>query len=54
MILLDARMPGSTPPQELCRELHDVLPNARVIIVTAFDDVGVIRARLSVGANGVC
>jgi DNA-binding NarL/FixJ family response regulator len=52
MILLDARMPGSTPPDQLCQQLHELVPNAAIVIVTAFDDLEIIRACLSAGANG--
>jgi two-component system nitrate/nitrite response regulator NarL len=52
MILLDAKMPGSAPPDELCRELRDLLPDVVIVIVTAYSDVTVIRACLAAGANG--
>jgi DNA-binding NarL/FixJ family response regulator len=52
MVLLDARMPGSSPPDQLCQQLRELVPNTTIVIVTAFDDVAVIRACLSAGANG--
>ncbi|WP_244371815.1 response regulator [Streptomyces griseorubiginosus] len=52
MILLDARMPGSMPPEELCRELRELLPNVVIVIFTAFDDAAVLHACIAAGANG--
>jgi DNA-binding NarL/FixJ family response regulator len=52
LILLDARMPGSIPPEEVCRVLRELLPDVTIVIVTAFDDVAVLHACLDVGANG--
>ncbi|MFE2422078.1 response regulator [Streptomyces hokutonensis] len=52
MIILDARMPESLPPEELCRELRESLPNVVIVIFTAFDDPEVLRACVAAGANG--
>jgi DNA-binding NarL/FixJ family response regulator len=52
MILLDARMPGVMTPQELCRELRDLLPHVVIVVFTAFDDVAVLQACIAAGANG--
>ncbi|WP_079061738.1 response regulator [Streptomyces griseoruber] len=52
MILLDARMPESMPPEELCRELRESLPNVVIVIFTAFDDAEVLHACVAAGANG--
>lgn len=52
MILLDARLPGSAPANEVCRDLRELLPRASIVIVTAFDELDVIRACLSSGASG--
>ncbi|MFF4259916.1 response regulator [Streptomyces sp. NPDC001663] len=52
MILLDARMPESMPPEELCRELRESLPNVVIVMFTAFDDAEVLRACVAAGANG--
>ncbi|MFF4806344.1 response regulator [Streptomyces sp. NPDC001351] len=52
MILLDARMPGSMPPDELCQELRELLPDVVIVIFTAFDDPSVIHACFAAGANG--
>ncbi|MFD5537364.1 response regulator [Streptomyces sp. NPDC127079] len=52
MILLDARMPGNMPPEELCRELRELLPNVVIVIFTAFDDATVLHACIAAGANG--
>lgn len=52
MILLDARMPESMPPEALCHELRETLPNVVIVIFTAFDDAAVIQACVAAGANG--
>lgn len=52
MVLLDARMPDSMPPDELCREVRELLPSAVVVIFTAFDDAAVLQACIAAGANG--
>ncbi|MEU1272612.1 response regulator transcription factor [Streptomyces sp. NPDC005799] len=52
MILMDARMPGSVPPDELCQALRALLPNVVIVIFTAFDDITVIHACFAAGANG--
>jgi DNA-binding NarL/FixJ family response regulator len=52
MILLDARLPGSMPPDELCQELRRLLPNVIIVIFTAVEDAAVIQACLAAGANG--
>ncbi|GHB59165.1 hypothetical protein GCM10010306_060850 [Streptomyces umbrinus] len=45
-------MPGSLPPEQLCRDLRELLPDVTLVLVTAFDDAAVIHACLDAGANG--
>jgi DNA-binding NarL/FixJ family response regulator len=52
MILLDAKIPGSMPADELCRKLRELLPDVVIAIVTAFDDLAVVDAFVSSGASG--
>lgn len=52
LILVDARIPDSVPPAELCRRLRAVSRNAHIAIVTAFEDTEVLRECLMAGATG--
>jgi DNA-binding NarL/FixJ family response regulator len=52
LVLLDMHVPGSGPTHELCRQLRSLLPEARIVIVTAFDSVAEITDCLSAGADG--
>jgi DNA-binding NarL/FixJ family response regulator len=52
MILMDARMPGSMPPDELVRALRELFPDVVIVIFTAFDDINVIHECFVAGANG--
>ncbi|EFL21196.1 DNA-binding response regulator [Streptomyces himastatinicus ATCC 53653] len=52
MILLDVRIPGAMPPEELCRELRELLPNAVIVIFSACSDASVLHSCLVAGANG--
>ncbi len=52
LVLVDLRVPGSMPIHELCRQLRDLLPEARIVIVTAFDRVPEIKDGLAAGADG--
>ena len=52
VVLVDARIPDSIPASELCRRLCALAPNARVVVVTAFDDAVELRECLSAGATG--
>jgi DNA-binding NarL/FixJ family response regulator len=51
LVLLDMHVPGSLPAHELCRQLRAVLPEARIVIVTAFDRTAEIRDCLAAGAD---
>lgn len=52
LVVLDMHVPGSLPAHELCRQLRALLPDARIVIVTAFDRTGEIRDCLAAGADG--
>jgi DNA-binding NarL/FixJ family response regulator len=52
LILLDMHMPAAAPAPELCRRLRAMLPDARIVMVTAFDRTGEIRDCLAAGADG--
>jgi DNA-binding NarL/FixJ family response regulator len=52
IVLLDMRRPDDMPTPELCRRMRQVLPEARIVIVTAFDRILEIRDCLRAGANG--
>ncbi len=52
LLLLDMHMAGGVPAPELCRRLRSLLPDARVVIVTAFDRTDEIRDCLAAGADG--
>lgn len=52
LVLLDVRL-GDLTGEEVCRELALVAPAARVIMLTAFDDVEKLRRCLEAGASGI-
>lgn len=52
LLLVDMHMPDSLPTHELCRQLRGLLPDARIVIVTAFDRIAEIRDCLAAGADG--
>lgn len=52
LVLLDARMPDSIPARELCAHLRLLLPEGHIAVVTAFEDLAVIRDCLTAGASG--
>ena len=52
LVLLDFRL-GDLPGDEVCRQLAVVAPEARIIMLTAFDDVENLRRCLESGAAGV-
>ena len=51
LILLDLRLPDMLAP-ELIRELRAVVPNAKVVIFTAYPDHPALDAALEAGAYG--
>lgn len=52
LLLLDMHLPGGMPTHELCRQLRALLPDARIVIVTAFDRLREIEDCLAAGADG--
>jgi two-component system, NarL family, nitrate/nitrite response regulator NarL len=52
LLLLDLHMPGDVSPAALCRAMRELLPDARIVIVTAFDASSEIRECLLAGADG--
>ncbi|MDA8069259.1 MAG: response regulator transcription factor [Actinomycetota bacterium] len=52
LVLVDMHIPNSMPAHELCRQLRALLPEARIVIVTAFDRLPEIRDCLAAGADG--
>ena len=52
LVVLDLRLPYVLAP-DLCRELRAVVPRARIVILTAFDDRALLQACLDQGAAGV-
>jgi DNA-binding NarL/FixJ family response regulator len=52
LLLLDLHMPGDVTPAALCRAMRELLPDARIVIVTAFDASPEIRECLLAGADG--
>jgi DNA-binding NarL/FixJ family response regulator len=52
LILLDMHLADAVPAPELCRRLRTTVPDARIVIVTAFDRTIEIRDCLSAGADG--
>lgn len=52
LVLLDLHMPGAVAGPALCRSLREILPEARIVVVTAFDRSDEIRDCLVAGADG--
>jgi len=52
LIVLDLRLEDCLAA-DLCRELHSAAPDAKVVILTAFDDPEPLRACIREGASGV-
>jgi two-component system nitrate/nitrite response regulator NarL len=52
LLLLDMHMPGGLSAPALCRMMREVLPDIKIVIVTAFDSSGEIRDCLLAGADG--
>ncbi len=52
LLLLDMHMPGDVTAPELCRAMRRVLPDTRIVMVTAFDKSSEIRDCLVAGADG--
>jgi DNA-binding NarL/FixJ family response regulator len=52
LLLLDMHLSDWPPAPQLCRDLRELLPDARIVIVTAFDRTGEIRDCLAAGADG--
>jgi DNA-binding NarL/FixJ family response regulator len=52
LLLLDMHLAGRMPAPELCQRLREMLPEARIVIVTAFDRTAEIRDCLAAGADG--
>ncbi len=52
LVLLDMHMPGQVAAPVLCAQMRELLPEARIVIVTAFDASGEIRDCLAAGADG--
>jgi DNA-binding NarL/FixJ family response regulator len=52
LLLLDMHLAGRIPAPDLCRRLRTTLPDARIVIVTAFDRTAEIRDCLAAGADG--
>jgi two-component system nitrate/nitrite response regulator NarL len=52
LLLLDMHMPGDVTAPALCRAMRQLLPHARIVMVTAFDKSSEIRDCLLAGADG--
>lgn len=52
LVLLDLHMPGPLPASVLCSRLREMLPEIRIVIITAFDEPAPIKACLASGAHG--
>jgi two-component system, NarL family, nitrate/nitrite response regulator NarL len=52
LVVLDLRVGDALAP-DICIGLHAVAPNARIVILTAFDDEPLLRACVAAGAVGV-
>ncbi len=52
LLLVDMRLPGPMSTVELCARLRAALPDAGIVIVTAFDRSDEIRGCLAAGADG--
>ena len=51
LVLLDLRLPGMNGV-DVARQLAEVSPSTRVVILSAFDDIGYVRAALAAGVAG--
>jgi len=49
--VLDIRLPGRSGI-EACREIKDVLPDCRVVMLTSYADEGLLMEAISAGASG--
>ncbi|SRR6266568_204399 len=52
LLLLDMHMPGDLAAPALCGQMREVLPDAKIVIVTAFERSDEIRECLESGADG--
>lgn len=52
LVLLDLRLPDCLAP-ELCRDLRTLVPHARTVVLTGFDDEALLDACLAEGAAGI-
>jgi two-component system nitrate/nitrite response regulator NarL len=52
LLLLDMHMPGDLTAPALCRRMREILPDSKIVIVTAFDSSREIRDCLVAGADG--
>jgi len=52
LVILDLRLPDAVAPN-LCAQLRQLAPYAKVVILTAFDDRPLIQACLNAGVSGV-
>lgn len=52
LVLLDMQMPGDVTAPALCSQIRQILADAKIVIVTAFDRSGEIRECLAGGADG--
>lgn len=52
LLLIDIHMPGELKAPELCRQMREMLPDSKIVIVTAFDGSAEIRDCLVAGADG--
>jgi DNA-binding NarL/FixJ family response regulator len=52
LLLLDMHMPGDLAAPALCSRMREVLPDAKIVIVTAFERSDDIRECLESGADG--
>lgn len=50
LVLLDWMLPGGVGGPRTCRDLHELCPKARVVMLTGLDDVRDQRAALDAGA----
>jgi two-component system response regulator DevR len=51
LILLDLQIPGVPQTAVLCTQLRVAAPDARIAIITAFDDAGAIKKCFAAGAD---
>jgi DNA-binding NarL/FixJ family response regulator len=51
LVLLDLRLPGMNGV-DVARQMAEVSPATRVVILSAFDDIGYVRAALAAGVAG--